>query len=324
MENKIDQIIARVLSGESSSEDILYLSEWLQADKKNQEEFCLLKSYWDAEVSLNHSILPILSMEKLQQKIDRQQKQAGRKQLWKYFLPLVASIALLLMLSIRYLQPEAAKPNVEYYTYLTNDNKTNLTMDDGTTIILNKHSRLTYSSAYGTDRRSIKLEGEAYFEVAKDSLRPFCVETGNSSITVLGTTFNVKNEIGSDEIAATLVEGSICFNAKEQKVILKPGQQLTFNKTTKDIGIKPVDTDKYTSWKSGLLKYRSVPFTELIAELKHIYKVEIRIENLQLTDPNIVVSGTFSEEQNIEQILTVIAKSLPFRWKNKDGVYYIR
>lgn len=324
MENKIDQIIARVLSGESSSEDILYLSEWLQADKKNQEEFCLLKSYWDAEVSLNHSVLPVLSMEKLQEKIDGQHKQAARKQLWKYALPLAASIALLLTLSIHFLQRDATMPEVEYYTYLTSDSKTDLTMDDGTTIILNKNSRLTYSSAYGTDRRSIKLEGEAYFEVAKDSLRPFCVETGNSSITVLGTTFNVKNEIGSDEIAATLVEGSICFNAKEQKVILKPGQQLTFNETTNDIGVKPVDTDKYTSWKYGLLKYKSIPFAELIAELKHIYKVEIRIENQRLADPGIVVSGTFSEDQNIEQILKVIAKSLPFQWRNQDGVYHIK
>lgn len=324
MENKIDHIIARVLGGEASSEDFLCLSQWLNEDKKNQEEFCLLKSYWDAEVSLNHSILPALSMEKLQQKIARQHKQAGRKQLWKYAVPLAASIALLLTLSIHYLRPEAATPNVEYYTYLTNDNKTDLTMDDGTKIVLNKHSRLTYSSDYGTDRRSIKLEGEAFFEVAKDTLHPFCVETGNTSITVLGTVFNVKNEIGSDEIAATLIEGSICFNAQEQKVILKPGQQLTFNETTKDIGVKPVDTEKYTSWKYGLLKYKSVPFAELIAELKHIYKVEIRIENQQLTDPSIVVSGAFSEEQNIEEILTVIANSLPFRWKKQDEVYYIR
>lgn len=324
MENKIDHTIARVLSGEASSEDFLCLSQWLNEDKKNQEEFCLLKSYWDAEVSLNHSILPVLSMEKLQEKIDRQHKQAGRKQLWKYALPLAASIALLLTLSIRYLRPEATTPNVEYYTYLTNDNKTDLTMDDGTKIVLNKHSRLTYSSDYGTDLRSIKLEGEAYFEVAKDSLHPFCVETGNSSITVLGTVFNVKNEIGADEIAATLIEGSICFNAQEQKVILKPGQQLTFNETTKDIGVKLVDTEKYTSWKSGLLKYKSIPFAELIAELKHIYKVDIRIENQRLTDPGIVVSGTFSEEQSIEQILTVIANSLPFRWKKQDEVFYIR
>lgn len=324
MENKIDHIIARVLSGEASSEDFLYLSQWLNKDKKNQEEFCLLKSYWDAEVSLNHSILPALSMEKLQQKIASQHKQAGRKQLWKYALPLAASITLLLSLSIHYLRPKAATPNVEYYTYLTNDNKTDLTMDDGTKIVLNKHSRLTYSSDYGIARRSIQLEGEAFFEVEKDTLRPFCVETGNTSITVLGTVFNVKNEIGSDEIAATLIEGSICFNAQEQKVILKPGQQLTFNETTKDIGVKPVDTDKYTSWKCGLLKYKSIPFAELIAELKHIYKVDIRIENQRLVDPGIVVSGTFSEEQNIEEILTVIANSLPFRWKKQDEVYYIR
>lgn len=323
MENKIDHIIARVLSGEASAKDILGLSKWLNEDSRHQKEFCELKNYWDAEVSMNQTILPALSIEKLQQKIEKQHHTAKRKHVWKYAIPAAVAITLLCILSVTFFTQYTNQENYEYYTYLTNDNKTDLTMNDGTKITLNKNSRLTYSNAYGKENRSIQLEGEAYFEVAKDSLKPFNVTVGNSSITVLGLFFNVRKESDSNDVTATLVEGSIRFEAAEQKVLLKPGQQLIFNQNTNHIDIQNVDTEEYTSWKNGLLKYRSVSFAALIAELRNKYQVEIVIENKRLKDPSLVVSGSFSEDQSIEQIFKVISKSLPFKWRKSDGIYYI-
>ena len=75
MENSIDHIITRILSGNSSSEDFLSLSEWLNADEKNKKEFRLLKSYWDAEVSFSHSLMPNVSLDNLRKKIDDQSRQ---------------------------------------------------------------------------------------------------------------------------------------------------------------------------------------------------------------------------------------------------------
>lgn len=324
MENKIDYIIARVFSGEASSDDILSLSNWLNEDKKHQQEFCELKNYWDAEISVNDSILPTLSIEKLQHKITSQTKVTKRVAIWKYIIPLAASVILLFILSTNYILTESKKKDNIYYTYLTNNNKTDLTMDDGTQITLNKNSRLIYTSTYGEKTRSVKLEGEGYFNVTKDSVRPFRITMGNSSITVLGTAFNLKNETKSSNIIATLVEGSICFETPGQKVLLKPGQQLTFNQESNSIDIMQVDTNEYTSWKNGLLKYKSIPFVELIQELKNKYQIEIVIDSEKLKKHDIVVSGTFSEDQNIEQILKVISQSLPFSWKYDNGVYYIK
>ena len=99
-------------------------------------------------------------------------------------------------------------------------------MDDGTKIILNRNSRFTYSDAYGTDQRKVNLEGEAYFEVAKNPERPFIVDMGNASIRVLGTTFSVKADKGKDQITAVLLEGSIRFESPTQQVLLAPDQQL--------------------------------------------------------------------------------------------------
>lgn len=212
----------------------------------------------------------------------------------------------------------------EYYTLLTDEHTSNFTLEDGTVITLNKNSRLSYSDKYGKDSRNVKLEGEAYFEVAKDSNKPFQVEMNGASITVLGTHFNVKADAESDDITATLVEGSIRFEGAKQNIVMTPNQQLTFNRSTNKVDVKEIDTETFTAWKDGLLKYKSIPFIELIENLKDIYQVEIRIDDERLADPSITVSGTFDQKQSIEQILKVISCSLPVQWTNNDGIYHIQ
>lgn len=304
MENRINHIIARVLSGESSSDDILSLSEWLNENEKNRDEFRRLKNYWDADVAFKHSVAPAFSADKLQQKINVQRRQTARRQLWRNAIPLIAAACLLFIFSTALFLYNTNDRISEHYTLLTDEHTSNFTMEDGTIITLNKNSRLSYSDKYGKDSRNVKLEGEAYFEVAKDPSKPFQVEMNGASITVLGTHFNVKADAESDDITATLVEGSIRFEGAKQNIVMTPNQQLTFNRSTNKVDVKA--------------------FTELIENLKDIYQVEIRIDDERLADPSITVSGTFNQKQSIEQILKVISHSLPIRWTNKTGNYHIQ
>jgi hypothetical protein len=187
MENRINHIIARVLSGESSSDDILSLSEWLNENEKNRDEFRRLKNYWDADVAFKHSVAPAFSADKLQQKINVQRRQTARRQLWRNAIPLIAAACLLFIFSTALFLYNTNDRISEHYTLLTDEHTSNFTMEDGTIITLNKNSRLSYSDKYGKDSRNVKLEGEAYFEVAKDPSKPFQVEMNGASITVLGT-----------------------------------------------------------------------------------------------------------------------------------------
>ena len=324
MGNRINHIIARVLSGESSSDDILSLSEWLNENEKNRDEFRRLKNYWDADVAFKHSVAPAFSADKLLRQIDLQDKCARERQLWNRFTPLIAAVTLLFIFSTAFFLYHTNNHVAEYYTLLTDEHKSNFTMEDGTVITLNKNSRLSYSDTYGKNSRNVKLEGEAYFEVAKDSGKPFQVEMNGASIVVLGTHFNVKADAKADDITATLVEGSIRFKGAKQNIVMTPNQQLTFSRSTNEISIKQVDTDISTAWKDGLLKYKSIPFTKLVENLKDIYQVEILIDDKKLTDPSVTVSGTFDREQSFEQILKVISYSLPMQWTNNNGVYHIQ
>ena len=321
MEYKIDHIIARVLSGESSSEDIFKLSDWLNADHKNKDEFRKLKSYWDAEVSFRNSVAPEITFKKLRDKIAFVEKKRKQKKFITIILPIAASICLLIMISTLYYFKND-KGAVEYYTYVTTNNISQFTLADGTKVSLNKDSKLTYSNSFGIGSRQVKLEGEGYFEVTKDSSRVFEVKMDQASIKVLGTKFNVKASPYENSIEATLVEGSIRFESETQKILLNPNQQLKFNKQTAKIDINSVDTEFYTSWKYDISKYKSLSLKNLVCDLEKKYKVKIEIINRKLE--GVIVSGSFSNDQSIEDALEVISRSIPFEWDKKGDTYYVR
>lgn len=326
MESNINHIISRVLSGEATSEDILSLSNWLNEDEKNQEEFRHLKSYWDAEVTYNKEISANVSIAKLEQNIQGQIMHLNGKRSFHTIFSIAAAIVILIALSVTYYFYHSSQNQTaqNYYTYMAGDNQSSFVLKDGTVITLNKNSQLTISNLYGKRVRSVKLTGEAYFNVAKNPAKPFKVEMGNASITVIGTHFDVITDAKSDEIIATLVEGSIKFRGAEQTIIMTPNQQLTFNRSTNKVNLESVDSDVTTAWKNGVLKYKSISFSQLISNLRDSYQVDIRIKNAKLLDPNVKVSGAFDENQSIEQVLKVISRSLPIKWYCNNGVYYIK
>lgn len=325
MENSIDHIITRILSGNSSSEDFISLSEWLNADEKNKKEFRSLKSYWDADVSFHHFLMPNVSLDNLRKKIYAQSRQKRLKRIGLIATPIAAAIALLVLLfTTTQIKTSDDTKVQQFYTYVTDKNKSRFTLDDGTKIILNRNSRLTYSDAYGTDKRMVKLVGEAYFEVAKNPEKPFIVDMGNASIRVLGTTFSVKADKGKDQITAVLQEGAIRFDSPTQQTLLAPDQQLTFSRSTNKINIQSVNAKESHAWKDGLLKYKSIALCTLLNELEKRYEVPIHIRNEKLMDPNVTVSGTFSEDQSLKEILQVISRSIPIKWSQRNGIYYIQ
>lgn len=328
MDNKIDYIIARVLMGEASAEDILFISNWMNEKEENRKTFCLLKSYWSADITSNQYVNSSTSLKKLQDKINRHQI-PGKQYLIPILLSVAASIVLVIAISSFFNITRTNGKGKAYYTYLTNNNKSEFTLRDGTKVTLNKNSTLTYTDAFGKNNRSVKLEGEAFFEVTKSPDNPFEVSlevenTNKGTIKVLGTVFNAKIDTESDKIITTLVEGCVSFEGSGQKIKLYPNQQLAFDYTTSNIDVYGVDIEKEISWKDGLIKYRKITFADLAKELEKKYHVQIIIENKELKKPSMTVSGGFSEEQTLDEVLGVISRSLPIKWKNKNHTYYIR
>ena len=132
----------------------------------------------------------------------------------------------------------------------------------GGIVYLHPGSRLVFPASFEGDQRVVKLEGEAYFKVAKDASLPFVVMTEHFETTVLGTEFNIKTGNSEQGTAAelTLVSGSVAFksnslkpvvNSDDQRVVLKPGQQLSF--LNDQLTLNEVDVQPYELWRDGYL-----------------------------------------------------------------------
>ena len=323
MENNINQLVTKVLNNEASSEEIICFSLWLSKTEDNRDEYRKLKSYWDAEISFKHTLTPELSLKKTQYKIQKEQQIHKIKKTKLYFISIAASLLILLGTGLFFMYTTPETITVEYYTYLTENNKIDFTLDDGTKIYLNKNSKFVYTNRYDKEDRSIKLEGEAYFEVKNNPEKPFIVEVGDARLRVLGTSFNVKTDEHAN-IKATLTEGSLRFEALDQQLILSPNQQLSYIASSSGIDVSSVDIDKELAWTEGVIRLKNVLFLDLIDGLMKQFKVNIVINNEKLKKSSIQMTGTFAEEQSLEEILKVISTSYPFTWEKKNNIYYIK
>ena len=149
-----------------------------------------------------------------------------------------------------------------------------LQLSDGTIVHLNSGTTLKYPVKFITgENRQVFLDGEAFFDVAKDKTHPFVVNANNLNVRVLGTHFNVSNYPEDKLTDVVLVEGSVGlytanekFNA-EKNTVLKPGFKGSFSKTDNHISTKAVVTDVYTSWIKGGLTFREMTFRDISKKL---------------------------------------------------------
>lgn len=198
---------------------------------------------------------------------------------------------------------------------------TSLTLSDGTVVFLNSESRLTYPSRFDGDVRNVTLQGEAYFEVAKNPEKKFIVSTSHQSqIEVLGTHFNVEAYEKEDRISATLVEGKIGFIFNQgnvsKKVLMNPGQKLVYDSKDSKVQLYATTGESELAWKEGKIIFRNTPLEEGLRMLEKRYNVEFIIKNNRLKEDSF--TGAFTN-QRLERILEYFQLSSHIRWRYLDS-----
>ena len=186
--------------------------------------------------------------------------------------------------------------------------KFQLQLSDGTLVHLNSGTTLKYPVKFiAGENRQVFLDGEAFFDVAKDKKHPFIVNADNLNVRVLGTHFNVSNYPEDAATDVVLVEGSVgMYNSNEEfnadkNTILKPGYKGSYNRENATIMTKPVITDIYTSWISGGLTFRNMTFKNIITKLERRYNVTIINKNEKLANEKF--NASFKEE-SIENVMS--------------------
>lgn len=266
MQHNINDIITRVLSGESSPQDNLDLISWMNQNKENIDEF------YGKERVLN-AINLVFAQEKYNEKdaygkfiknIDRLQPKLSNNSAAKSLMSgtlrwtaiglLLIGLGSLLFYKINDQAPRMEAKNYEVIVPVGSRNK--LILTDGTSVWLNAGSRLSYSRNFGESDRSVYLEGEGYFEVERESNHPFTVIASEVEVTALGTSFNIKSYPDEDVIQTTLVSGSINVNRigqrnTEKGLTMEPNQQLTYYRETSKLSVSSVNDVKDIHNKAG-------------------------------------------------------------------------
>jgi len=191
--------------------------------------------------------------------------------------------------------------------------KSTIMLPDGSSVILNSESTLTYTSEYYLEERRVKLKGEAFFEVTEDPEKPFVVETPELITTALGTSFNINAYPGSEE-AVTLVTGSVKIEtqASGRHTILTPGEMLAVNDSGKIKKIKTSSFD-HIGWKDGVIVFQDTPLKEAITELEKWYGVDIVLKNYP-EDNDMSFTGSFRND-NLSNVLKSLSYTMPFDFK---------
>lgn len=310
-----DQLLAQEFSGLITPEDRVLLENWRGESAENQRYYSEQKKLWN-----------LFSLQQKMQAIDEKRafqtvssKLFTPKINWWFRIQRVAAILLIPVLVISGAYFFSQKKHSEQYSCVYNTAETplgmrsSLILPDGTKVWLNAGSKLTYPVLFSDKYRTVKLIGEAYFEVKKDKNWPFVVTADNMNIIVAGTTFNCNAYPENNQIQTVLVEGQVTVgnvSATSTKV-MEPGELAIFRKNTQQITKSKVDLEKYIAWKSGKLLFREDKMNLVVEKLQRWYNVDFEIMDKEISD--YIYTATFVDE-SLDQVLKMLSISAPIRY----------
>lgn len=322
-----EETIVRYLNGELSEEERKLFLEEVEKNAEFQRLYIRDKNIWSLNKAVHAS--PVSSLEIPYEHFERIRKHRQRekfRRLWNYCRNTAAMLALPLAVSLWFLLQE--KPEMNYAAPVSQTISTpmgvkgEISLPDGTKVWLNCGSSLSYPVAFTGLKRKVLLQGEAFFDVKRDSLFPFEVELPKGAkIEVLGTSFNVSSYDNDPSIETTLVSGEVIFKKDGNQIRMKPSDRLMFVKSRNKVVQKVVDTDLYTSWKENKLVFRNAPMEEVIRKMERWYGVKIEVLNKKIYTYSI--TATFHGE-NLTQVLDLLRISSPMSYRIEEERVFLK
>lgn len=218
---------------------------------------------------------------------------------------------------ILYSERETAKKSNEYHKMIIPRNaEWKAVLSDGTKVWVNSETEIGYKVLFDNNKRIVDLKGEAYFEVAKDTNRPFIVRSKNMNIKVLGTHFNIKAYPDEDYTYATLNEGKVRVYKGEVQEDLLPNQQMVLNNGSKEFSTQTVDASIYSAWTKGKFLFRNERLEVILTSLSRWYDLKIFYQNPELQDDRFSIRvNRYDDIQTLLHHLELIG-GLKFEVKN--------
>lgn len=312
-----EELMSLYLEGKCTSEQEARLAAWVGEHPDNAHEYHRFRNVWEAE----HPAFRFESIDvgKVKRRIlesvgENQRKHGIFIEWWKN----VAAVLLLPLLILgtvlsydKYFrkspEPEWQDFSAPYGVYA------NIVLPDNSKVSLNSGSTLSYPSRFAGGKRSVTLDGEAYFEVSSDKDHPFSVNVGDMEVTATGTEFNVEAYSGTSQ-RVTLVTGKLGISVPGKSYALPQGYQL-IRDGDGDVSCFRTDTFKWTSWRTGTLAFRGDPLSYVFGRLSSLYDVKIKVVDAEVNDYQI--RATFRNEK-LDDMMSLIEQTAPIRCQRRD------
>lgn len=312
------EIITRYLSNEADNEDKLFLEKWRKENQENESLFQEYNKLWN-KTDLASEIINIdvnQEWQRFDAEIEKQTNEQTKKFSLKPILRIAATIVIITSLTFFgwYVTQQMSSEK-----YLAQNNIKTIELPDGTKITLNHTSKLKYGKDFGEGNREVILEGEAYFDVAKDSTKPFIINAGNSIIEVLGTSFNVNAYKENSEVEVVVNSGVVALSSKKvpnEKIILKPGEKGELLKKTQKLNLEKNENANFLSWKTRKLIFENAPLSDVIKSLEKVYHKDFDIQSENIKD--CTITTTF-DNQNLKSVMLIIESTLDVTFKEEKG-----
>lgn len=303
-ENHIHQILQQFYQNSYPPEVEEKIQRWIIKEQWTAEKNNAMSAIWD-EIEIAPNEHTYRALEKVKNSIRQTENRKRQLRMRRVLLGSAAVLIPVLLLLGSYLYINQEANMIEVAT--SSNQQKQCTLPDGTTILLNSCTKVTYPSEFKDSTRVVTLEGEAYFAVAKNAAKPFIVKTNDLSVRVLGTEFNISAYPTDDRSITTLNSGKIQVDVESGKAdsryILKPNQEIVFNKIDKSVLINPV-TDENIHWKDGVLLFQDATFNDIVNTIERRYGVTIDYNKQAFRNTPYTIK--FRNNESLEDVLNIL------------------
>lgn len=319
-------LIAKYLEGNCTPLEIKEVEDWVKNNTNNQKTFQRLKTIWEETGKvrpLNEVQETEAAWQKLSSKIKSAPKTVSKWKKLSFVLPRAAAAVLVFTTMIIFYNTQKNKGSevvkmIEISTQ--KGEKRQLALADGSTVWLNAESTIKYPKDFSGDTREIYLDGEAYFDVERNPSKPFKVNTGGITTTVLGTEFNVQAYPEQKDIIVALDEGKVSVNNEKAEMLLEPGKRISYNKTTNKFK-KSTIPGEHNLWRNNVLELNNITLANAVVVIERWFGEKVEIDNNKLN--GCLVTASF-KDPNINSVLEILTSILSIESEKVNGVYHIK
>ena len=276
-----EDIIIRYLENRCSEEDFVLINEWMKESDENAGElFRMEEIYQLGKFPFEEENLVVRAERRLGRRLEQENQKKQEVFKLRSVLRYAAAIVGVMVLAAGLAYWFRNKAEELVVASAAHGQVREMLLPDGTKVWLNQSSVLKYPRAFEGKERHVYLDGEAYFEVARNHEKPFMVKSPAMDVRVLGTSFNIKCRPDNSFAETTLIEGEVEVKDKSDKgrITLLPGQKAVLNRVTGRMQVKQVDPKMEIVWHNDLIPFEKSSIFQIAAALERFYGVKIILD----------------------------------------------